>query len=757
MRVYLLKCIDMPRWFKGFCLFILLQNCSFTGDQPIESRVENYMGKPTIIINHKPEAPVFYALTDIPGGRWSWEEMPQHNIQQFCEHGIRLFQLDLSLQEMVHQDGTLDMTMAKKQVEGVKEVCPSGVVFFRLHLNPPQWWLDQYPEAIVGYDSIAPAEELTIGQSRLLEADARNPRRASMASQVWKDWATKYLTLFCESFANTEAGKAVGGIQLAYGIYGEWHQWGLHQYEADFSASMTKYFQDWLQQKYDTDEVLQTAWRQPNLRLDQVVVPNTARRSSTTHGIFRDPTTNREVIDYYQCQHELVADLIIHFSEVVHQQWPRPIIKGVFYGYFFSMFNRQAAAGHLALQKVLAAPTIDYLSGPQVYYPDAGFNPGEPYRSRSLLQTMNINGKLWLDEYDQQPRRTWPYLSIQDNREKYAHYLQENTALLKRSFLFPILQGHGLWFYDFGPAGMHLHPRNQWNSQSGTSGYWDHPVYMDTIARLKAFADQFLQEQYHSNAEVLAVYDTESIYYMPSTKAHACPITEHLINESTLALYHTGKLFDQIHLEDLNKVNLDQYRVVLFMNTFVLTPQQRTYIKDSVATNNRHLVWAYAPGIINEHKWGLDLATAITGIQLKVSTLKGHPTLSIDHAFADVCPLQMKEAIDPLIVVADTQAISYGHFNNGEIGMARKDLQSATSWYSSLPITNDTIYRVIFKEAGCQPSLDHQAIVLGSSGWRLIHKNDAQGKEVTSRLMKLDSGDFIPVSLPPPILSSTTQ
>ena len=604
---------------------------------------------------------------------------------------------------------------------------------------------------------LSPAEELDIGQGRFLEADARNPRRASMASPDWKGWATKYLTIFCQSFAHTKAGNSVGGIQLAYGIYGEWHQWGLHQYEADFSAAMMDHFQGWLQQKYRDDKGLQGAWGQPKLSIDQVMVPTTARRTSTAHGIFRDPVENRDVIDYYDCQHELIADLIIHFSEIVDQQWPRRIIKGVFYGYFFSMFNRQAAAGHLALQKVLAAPTIDYLSGPQVYYPDAGFKPGEPYRSRSLIHTIGLHGKLWLDEYDQQPRRTWPYLSIQDNRGRYNDYLQENTALLKRSFLFPVLQGHGLWFYDFGPAGMHLHPRNQFNSQSGTSGYWDHPIYMDTIARLKAFADEWLHESYESNAEILAVYDTESIYYMPSTKERPCPITEHLINESTLALYYTGKLFDQIHLKDLNRVNLDQYRVVLFMNTFVLNEEQRTFIRDSVGANNRHLIWTYAPGISNDHQWDLNLAASLTGINLKASPMVGNPKLTFDNAFTDVTYLQMKDTLTPLIVVDDSQALAHGYFDNQEVGFARKDFPTYASWYSSLPITNDTIFRAIFAEAGCLSSIENNAIVYGSSDWRVIHKNDGGAEEVTTQLMKMQSGDFVPVSLPTPSLSPVSH
>ncbi len=58
--------------------------------EPLSSRVELLNGRPTIMINSTPETPLIYALTDVPGGRWSWEELPQHNIRSFAEEGIRL-------------------------------------------------------------------------------------------------------------------------------------------------------------------------------------------------------------------------------------------------------------------------------------------------------------------------------------------------------------------------------------------------------------------------------------------------------------------------------------------------------------------------------------------------------------------------------------------------------------------------------------------------------------------------------------------
>ncbi|MCK5571570.1 MAG: hypothetical protein KAJ12_02365, partial [Bacteroidetes bacterium] len=71
---------------------------------PITSKVWMHLGRPTFFINDQPLYPMVYALTDVPGGRWSWEEVPQHNIQNFCEHGIRLYQVDLAMDHIWFED-----------------------------------------------------------------------------------------------------------------------------------------------------------------------------------------------------------------------------------------------------------------------------------------------------------------------------------------------------------------------------------------------------------------------------------------------------------------------------------------------------------------------------------------------------------------------------------------------------------------------------------------------------------------------------
>ncbi len=116
------------------------------------------LNRPTLLLNDEPQSPFFYSLTDVPGGRNSWEELPQHNIRQFAAQGVTLFQLDLALDFLWREDGSFSVEAAQKQVRGVLEVCLGATIFLRLHVRPLKWWMRQNPQENTTYfggDSMA--------------------------------------------------------------------------------------------------------------------------------------------------------------------------------------------------------------------------------------------------------------------------------------------------------------------------------------------------------------------------------------------------------------------------------------------------------------------------------------------------------------------------------------------------------------------------------------------------------------------------
>lgn len=702
-------------------LFFSCQDLS-EKERALSAEVKFHNNRPAIFIDGVPQAPVLYALSDVPGGRWSWEELPRHNTKAFCEQGVRLYQLDIFLEHVWPAPDSFRLEIARRQIRGVREVCPQAAVFFRFHVNAPQWWVAQFPEESTVYDSVEAELDQPVSLGRMVEADPRHPLRNSLASQRWLDEAGEKLGQFCRELAQTPEGDALAGIQVASGVYGEWHYWGILKNEADFAEPMQGHFRRWLRQKYGADEALQRAWGDASIRIDSASVPTTVERERTSAGIFRDPVLDRKVIDYYQCQHELVADDIIHFCRIVKENWPRPIITGTFYGYFFSVFNRQAFGGHLALHRVLQSEYVDYLSGPQAYYPDSGYEPGEPYRSRSLIHSVWLNGKLWLDEYDQQPKRTWPFLATRDNRENYERNVTANISMIRRNVLFPLLKGQGLWFYDFGPAGMHLHKKNEVNDQAGTAGYWDHPDYMTNIGRLKSLADSILQRPFRSNADVLAVYDTETILYMPSTEQKKCPVTEHVINWSTLALYYAGVVFDPVHLNDLGKIDLAQYKAVIFFNTFLLDEKEKGLIRNQVAAEGRHLVWIYAPGYLDGQSIDPGFVSEVTGMQLDTFHSQDIPQFMPHPALGEIPPQTAKGPYDPVFYIRDKAVKVLGRYAENRLpAFGRKDLNDHTSWYMAVPPTDHRIFLHMLEAAGARIYSREKEIVYAGGDYLMWH------------------------------------
>ena len=114
---------------------------------PKAGEIKPYQGRPTIHVNGTPMTPDIYALTHATGARWSWEEVPQHNIKNFYNIGFRLFQLDFWLSEIWPKNGEpLDVSLAQKQIRGVLDVAPDACIILRVHTDAPYWWNEQHRE-----------------------------------------------------------------------------------------------------------------------------------------------------------------------------------------------------------------------------------------------------------------------------------------------------------------------------------------------------------------------------------------------------------------------------------------------------------------------------------------------------------------------------------------------------------------------------------------------------------------------------------
>jgi hypothetical protein len=714
------------------CISCGANNPLASAPSPKSGKVAMLNGRPVFLIDDKPVYPMIHALTDVPSGRWSWEELPQHNIRNFCRQGIRVFQLDVFLEHVWPDPDTLDLTIPRKQIAGVLEVSPEAAVIFRFHLRAPSWWMRAHPEEWVVYADTDYAPEQQYGLLRVIEHDNNPVRRVSMASRKWRDLVSDRFVRFLQAFAATPESNALVGLQVANGVYGEWHNWGFFDNEPDISEPMRHAYVEWTQKRYGDEAGLQAAWNQPDAAFASIQCPDMARRA--TGGVFRDPVTRQDVIDYYRCMHEVVTDNILHFTRLLKANWPRPIIAGTFYGYYFSTFARQAAGGHLEPHRLLEDPSIDYLSGPQAYGPEA-VTVGDPYRSRSLTTTIRLHGKLWLDEMDVEP--TIPLLKD----ESYADRLRDSVADVRRNTAFSYTKGAGLWYYDFNISGVDLDGYQ--HNMSGSQGNWDHPVVMEQIRLMrKLFQERAVSQPYESEADTLFVYDTESFYYTGSLK-NSDPVSNTLVDYNSLAAYRAGIIFDTIHIRDLQRIDLSPYRVVVFNNTFVLEAAQRAFIRDEVATNGRHLVWHYAPGWIDRlgQPAGPAVASELTGMRLIEVDSSAIPEIETNAPIGPSTYSLGDGPIQPLLAIEDPSVGILGRFTHTESpslgAIGKKAFPSYTSWFISLPSQQSDPLRSILLAAGAHAYGNGDGIFYGGGGVLVLHTKSGGEQSVTLRTRQI--------------------
>ncbi len=688
---------------------------------PRSAEVKPFNGRPTVFVNGKPQSPFFYALTHAYGGRWSWEEVPARNVHNFAQIGVRLFQVDLYLEDIWYKTSpTLDIKKAQRQVRGILDQCPDANVVVRIHVNAPFWWNEAHPEECTQFADGPVDTTLKAGPPfHNEEHDIHRALRASLASARWKKEAGQKLVEFCQKLSKTPEGNAVIGMHVAGGIYGEWHYWGFIDHDPDTGPAMTTYFRNWLKDKYKTNSNLQKAWNNSTFTFENATVPLTAERLQTQDGFFKDPSVEQRTIDYFTAQQQVVADDAIYFCQLAKKNWPRPLITGIFYGYLHMTFNRQTVGGHLFIKQILESPFIDYLSAPQTYWGESR-KAGGSGNSRGIIESTLLHGKLWLDEIDN------GYLHAKNDHDNIRYTERYDTAyanIIRRCALLPLMRGIGFWFYDFGV-------------QKGF-GWWDNPTYLASMKTEKTFFEKRLTAPYRSDADVLYVWSQDVFYYL---KSAPLPITVNVLDHSIEQALRSGTVGDHIYDFDLNLVNLNQYKAVVFMNVYKLTNEQRKFIQEKVAKNGRTLVWNYLTGFTNGQQLDLNFVKSLTGMTIERFNYNQPPVVKfIKPAYE----YKFSGPVAPLVVINDREAQTLAELQTTQqVIVARKKSPDFTSVFCSLPLNGTDGFRELFREAGCHIYNEQNDFTYANSGLIMLHTKDG-GKRII-RLKNGKSVDFQP-------------
>lgn len=628
----------------------------------VEGRKENYKGRNLFMINEKPYMPLMYSGTE--QGRTTWKDPTKSAIQGFIDQGYEIIQTDTWFKYVLKEDGTFEMASLRTQIAAILQMQPEAKIVVRINVSAPQWWLDTHPDEVNKVTN--PNASGNFGGNKA----------ESFASEEYRAFAKEYLEKFLKELAASPEGNHVAGIHIGGGVYGEWHYWGIRD-EGDASKPMCKRFARYGIEKYGSLEEANAVWHTNFSDENAVEVPSYTRRRQVADKDYRDPRQDQYVIDYYMCQQETVSTLVEELAKLTKETWGRPVITGVFYGYFYGGFTVGAEAGQMDVERLFRSPYLDYFAGP--------YSGRDMYGSgcyRSLADSASLNGKIWLTEHD-----GGTYLGSSGDGKGTFPGIPANEpqtiARMRRNFMYSITENGGQWWYDFGPK-----------SQGG--GWWDTPGLLKEAKDLLDLSDRLMEQGYEKPADVLFVYDMDSFYYM---RPKVDDKTTNRITEdaSNYAIFGTGACFDRIFLMDLEKTDISKYKMVIFGNIFCLNEQQRDYIRNTVMKDGRTVVFMSGAGYIDGEKNDVSLISSLTGMTIKSNS----DSTGMSVMLAGVDYTLDSKGINNTFYVDDVSATPIGSYCNGKTAAAYKNVGDCKVYYFGLPFDSKAaVYKSLMQENG---------------------------------------------------------
>lgn len=480
--------------------------------EPVSAVVSTEHSTPTLLINGEPLFPFAYLMHD--GDR-------DKQYGQMAAAGVRFYSCGSSLgngPEGFDPRGIDEVFLAILRHQ------PNALIFPRVGITAPQWWLDEHPEDAVVFDD-------------------GNTGPPSMFSKAWLEAACEWTEDYSRYLRSSPYADHIIGIHICTGYTGEWQSWGLwDNLRGDFSPVATQAWREYLRTRYGADAALAGAWNRA-VTFDTAAIPTRARRESESP-FLRSPAEYQDVIDFYDFYWRGTAEAIEAVSAAAKRGGGRDWLVGVFYGYAIQYGGKMQESQHLGLQRVLDCPDVDFLCSPAMY---SLREPGGTSTFMSFTDSIYAHGKFWWDEAD---NRTY----LQKDELARAVDQFETLNVLEREFAHAYTRGAGIWWFDM------------WG------GWYDDPAILTLFEQMRGFGET-APRAWSPAVEIAFVFDDKSAYRI-------APDSPYLGHAFTNVMAHAPRLGVPYHtwlLSDLDK--MPPYQVYFFPLACDLTDEELARIE----------------------------------------------------------------------------------------------------------------------------------------------------------------------------------
>lgn len=653
--------------------------------------------------------------------------------QQFAEAGTQLYSFNTNAAACDYGHSkptwididTWDYSNFDERIERVLRADPDALVMPRINLGTPRWWMKANPDEaeILDHGSVEykqPNRNPTVPQGRAYP---------SLGSKKWREDIAAALRRFLRHVDESGYNRHIFGYFLAGLDTEEWYHWssGSNQL-AGYSPHTRRAFQDWLRYKYRNDLTLQRAWNKPSITFDSVAVPPRDERFDLGQGTFRDPQKKMNVIDFYQFYNEIVPETIDYYARIVKEETRGRKVVGAFYGFMYE-FRGDPEYGHNALSKYNQSEYLDYIFV-TASYGNRQLGTGGDY-SRSPAHSVKLHGKLWYHDNDVcsflakdvlarsgMPEDDEGLNNIRNTLEVlgYVDTAEKTQWMYRRAMGFALCSGAYESYFD-------LH-----------GGYYDHPELMSEVSRLNRVAQVAKRFDRSSNSEILVLSDEVSCNY-PTFRSDLLAVS---LLDTQHQLIKVGAPADHVLMDDLDILDTDPYKLIIFLNNYNMTDDQREWVNKKLKRDGKVLLWCYAPGLFKVNRkeeagmqglTGFNIVSAreTESVRLQIKLTEGGHSLQ-KALTATGAPIvgPEKELGQLFYVQPDDGDIVLGQSPESDKAvMVMKDMGSWRSVYSITPTLPPHIIREIARFAGVHIYNERDDTLYANTNFLSVHANGA--------------------------------
>lgn len=588
--------------------------------------------------------------------------------------------------------GEYDFTRIDEFTEALLKGHPDRYFVPRIKLEPPLDWMQAHPEELCVYwhgpqttDEIRALVGTTY-HDRAGDGGAMDRgyliSNQSFSSKLWLRDASRALRALVEHLEAGPYGRQIIGYMPAFGNCGECMWWGDWRgqgdpQKGDFGISHKAHFYDWAVEKYGSLEALRSAWGLPELTKENLPIPTPADRWSINGKDLRGVllADDRRQVDCNEFHSKACFDAIETFGRVVKETCGKA--AGGFYGYFQD--PTVGYAGHLAIERAVTTPWVDFYSSPKGYHYCLA---GDPGASQAPAQSF-ARKKLWIEENDCRSHHA-------ADQKRKANNPEETETVFWREVYRALTLGFGFWWMDIGGL------RDDW--------YGDDRM-VEMFREQAELYKKWSPIPRKSTAQVLFVEDEASCGHMTYLNGQQLGLRLRLERE----LRRCGAAVDHLRVADLLELDLSQYKFIVFCHAFVM-PKDLWQKIESRLRPDAHVLWSYGAALLTP-EYDPENQKAVTGFAVQETRSRMNHRELYRHIYWHTTRL-IPQDYPRLALVEEPGQEALQRSPDGFLLTARKARGRGKSLYSADLTLRTPLLRQLLSDAGVEFSAPNFCAVL---------------------------------------------